>query len=73
MRSGVCVKCQSTEIYVLRPPVGGKNDLGLGGSTVFSKRNSVFLTCAQCGFVERYVNPELLYLVPKTGVRYRPG
>ncbi len=67
MRSGICVKCQSNRIYVLSSSTSNSRnqpDLRLGmGYT----QDSHFLACRDCGYTERYINPERLYLLETYG------
>ncbi|KRF12391.1 hypothetical protein ASG90_15580 [Nocardioides sp. Soil797] len=70
MRRGACVKCLGTTIYQVASKggrFGGYQDLWLGKG-----HTNYFLVCGQCGYTERYVNPEALARLDEHGTRLPP-
>lgn len=63
MKTGVCSKCSSHEIFsgagiALKKGPFGSNSIPIGLTSIAALDNFV---CAKCGYVERYVsNPEKL-------------
>ena len=58
MKNGVCPKCSGSEIYCLSGSWFASEEIALGGGA-FSK-NAVpdKYVCAQCGYLEYYVDVE---------------
>jgi predicted nucleic-acid-binding Zn-ribbon protein len=60
MKTGICPKCGSDEVYVRRKSQGAyySNAIPLGGSWSFRYFSPDTYICANCGYIERYVSEE---------------
>lgn len=72
MRNGVCVKCSAAEVYSV-PARSGTNYRNLNlGFWVGPSPQEVYLVCAQCGYTEQYMLPDVLPKIREKGRRIPP-
>jgi hypothetical protein len=66
MRSGVCVKCQQIDVYLVQTERFMESRVQL---TVWQGARYNVYICASCGYVEWYVRPRDLDKVREYGLR----
>lgn len=69
MKSSVCPKCGSTEIYTEE---GGSTRDYLPGGSIFNPLLLINYACGDCGYLETYVDRDRLELLKKKWARLTP-